>query len=256
MLSVEEAQDRLLRAVGHPLPVEDVRLSEALDRVLADPIRAALDLPPWDNSSMDGFAVHAADVAGATATTPVRLRVVGDVRAGGSPHVDVPPGCAVRIATGAPMPASADAVVPVETTILDMEAAGSAVGDPASAGSAQPSSIQAGSARALGFRALEPLPEACLVTAAVEPGAFVRRRGEDVRAGTSSRASSPARSGSDRAGSGRRARPLRVHREPATGVLSTGDELRTAGRNWDNRASPTRTGPGCGDVSRRRSSGC
>jgi molybdopterin molybdotransferase len=148
MLSVEEAQDRLLEAVGSPLPVEDVPLAQALDRALAEPIRSAVDLPPWDNSSMDGFAVHAADVAGATATAPIRLRVVGDVRAGGSPHVDVPPGCAVRIATGAPMPPSADAVVPVETTIVAEEGADSAIGEAARVEPARVEPAPAGSGRA------------------------------------------------------------------------------------------------------------
>ena len=116
MLSVEEAQERLLAVVGDPLPAEEVPLLETLDRVLAESIQSALDLPPWDNSAMDGFAVHAADVTGATRESPVRLRVVGEVRAGGSPDVELPPGCAIRIATGAPVPSSADAIVPVEST--------------------------------------------------------------------------------------------------------------------------------------------
>ena len=128
MLSVEEAQERLLAAVGDPLPGEDVPLDEALDRVLAEPIRSALDLPPWDNSSMDGFAVRAADVAGASSDAPVRLRVVGEVRAGGSPDVELPPGCAIRIATGARVPSSADAVVPVESTIVQEAGSGPAGG--------------------------------------------------------------------------------------------------------------------------------
>src|ERR1035437_7615434 len=118
MLSVEGAQERVLAAAGRPLPDEEVALDEALGRVLAEPVRSVLDLPPWDNSSMDGFAVHAADVAAATQSAPVRLRVVGEVRAGGSPDVEVPAGCAVRIATGARVPASADAVVPVENTLV------------------------------------------------------------------------------------------------------------------------------------------
>jgi molybdopterin molybdotransferase len=243
MLSVEEAQEQLLAAVGDPLPGEDVPLDEALDRVLAESIRSALDLPPWDNSSMDGFAVHAADVAGASPEAPVRLRVMGEVQAGGSPDVELPPGCAIRIATGARVPSSADAVVPVESTIVQAARSGSAAGDGAGPGSP----------RAMGFRAGEPLPEACLVTAGVEPGAFIRRRGEDVRAGTRvlepSRRLGPAQIAMSAAvGLG----SVCVHRKPVAGVLSTGDELRRAGQPLGDVGIPDANRPGliamCRDV--------
>ena len=71
LLSVDEAQELVLSAIGDPLPGEDVALDDALDRVTAQTVRSALDLPPWDNSSMDGFAVHAADVAAATPEAPM-----------------------------------------------------------------------------------------------------------------------------------------------------------------------------------------
>ena len=125
MLTVEEALERLLAAAGDPLPAEDVPLGNALDRALAESIRSAVDLPPWDNSSMDGFAVRAGDVAGATPESPIRLRVVGEVRAGGPADIDLPPGCAIRITTGARIPDSADAVAPVESTIVEAASAGS-----------------------------------------------------------------------------------------------------------------------------------
>jgi len=96
MLSLEEAQDRLLAAVGEPLPIEEVALEDAFGRVLAEPIQSAVDLPPWDNSSMDGFAVHAADVASASADVPVRLRVVGEARAGNPAGIDLPRGEGLR----------------------------------------------------------------------------------------------------------------------------------------------------------------
>ena len=86
MLSVEEAQERLLATVEDPLPAEDAALEDALGRVLAASIRSARDLPAWDNSAMDGFAVHVEDIEGATPEAPVRLLVVGEVRAGGSPE--------------------------------------------------------------------------------------------------------------------------------------------------------------------------
>ena len=222
-LSVEVAQERVLAAAGRPLPDEEVALDEALGRVLAEPVRSVLDLPPWDNSSMDGFAVHAADVAAATQSAPVRLRVVGEVRAGGSPDVEVPAGCAVRIATGARVPASADAVVPVENTLV--------------AGSNQ--------ARSPGFEAGEPVPEACLVAAAVAPGAYIRRRGEDVRAGASvlepGRRIGPAQVAMAAAiGAG----VLRVHRRPLAGVLSTSDELRSLGQPLGESGIPDANRPG------------
>ena len=234
MLSVEEALERLLAASGDPLEAEDVSLDNALDRVLAASIQSALDLPPWDNSSMDGFAVHAADVAGATPGSPVRLRVVGEVRAGGSAAVDVPLGCTVRITTGARMPDSADAVVPVESTVVEAGPAG-----PASRASAT------GSPREMGFLAGEPLPDACLVRAAVEPGDFVRTRGQDVHAGTRllepSRLVTPAQI-SLAAAVG--VDSLRVHRRPVVAVLSTGDELRTPGQLLGPAGIPDANRPG------------
>ena len=241
MLSVEEAQERLLAVVGDPLPAEEVPLLETLDRVLAESIQSALDLPPWDNSAMDGFAVHAADVTGATRESPVRLRVVGEVRAGGSPDVELPPGCAIRIATGAPVPSSADAIVPVESTSVREAGDGSAPADAAGRGDA----AQAALPRSIGFRVGEPLPEACLVTAGVEPGAFIRRRGEDVRAGMHllepHRRVGPAQIAMSAAvGVG----SLRVHRRAVAGVLSTGDELRPAGRQLVDWGIPDANRPG------------
>lgn len=235
MLSVEEAQERLLSAVGDPLPGEDLALDDTLDRVLAEPIRSALDLPPWDNSSMDGFAVHAVDVSGATPDAPVRLRVVGEVRAGGSPNVELPPGCAIRIATGARIPSSADAVVPVETTIVLGGVGSSALGD----------SARVGSPRSIGFGVGEPMPEACLVTVGVAPGAFIRRRGEDVRSGMSllepHRRVTPAQIAMCAAVG---LESMRVHRRPVAGVLSTGDELRFIGQPLGDSGIPDANRPG------------
>ena len=108
MLSVEQAQAEILSR-AHPLPSERVDIVGALGRVLAEPIRSTRRIPPWPNSSMDGYAVRAADTrAGAT------LRVVDRVIAGSLPRRAVGAGEAVRIFTGAPMPDGADAVVPQE----------------------------------------------------------------------------------------------------------------------------------------------
>jgi molybdopterin molybdotransferase len=203
LLSVEQAHERLLGAAGAALPGEDVALEDALGRVLAAPIRCARDLPAWDNSAMDGFAVHAADVAGATPDAPIRLRVVGEVRAGGSHELLISPGCAVRIATGARVPSSADAVVRVEDTTNET-----------------------------GFRAGEPIQDVCRVTVPARSGAYIRRRGEDVRAGAEllepgRRVGPPQIAMAAAAGLDK----LRVHRRPVVGVLSTGDELRLVGED-------------------------
>src|SRR5664279_5687794 len=114
MLPVEAARDLVLAAIAGPLPAEEVSLAAALGRVAAAPVLAATDLPPWDNSAMDGYAVRAADVAAATDSQPVVLEVVGEAAAGGVSGALTEPGTAIRIATGAPLPAGADAVVQVE----------------------------------------------------------------------------------------------------------------------------------------------
>ena len=113
MLSVEEAQARVLASVA-VLGSETVSLSDALDRVLAEPVSATRDLPPWDNSSMDGYAIRAGDTAEATAARPVRLRVVGEIHAGAVAAAPCRSGEVYRILTGAPMPEGTDAVIPQE----------------------------------------------------------------------------------------------------------------------------------------------
>lgn len=103
-------------AAGTPRPVERVPLADALGRVLAADVSAPRALPPWANAGMDGYAVRADDVRGASDDAPVTLRVVATVPAGTMPTVDVQPGTAVRIFTGAPLPAGADSVVRWEDT--------------------------------------------------------------------------------------------------------------------------------------------
>lgn len=115
MITVEQHLGRILAAVG-PVPARAVPVTQALGRVLTEDLRARYAVPPFDNSAMDGFAVRSADVAGAGETTPVRLRVVGDVPAGDAAHPVVGPREAARVMTGAPMPPGADGVVPVERT--------------------------------------------------------------------------------------------------------------------------------------------
>ena len=115
MLSVEEALERVLGEF-HPLEPERVPILDALGRVLAEDVHAGVDVPPYANSSMDGYAVQAADTAGASRQAPCRLRVIADLAAGYVSEMEVTPGVAIRIMTGAPIPSGADAIVRVEDT--------------------------------------------------------------------------------------------------------------------------------------------
>ena len=198
LISLDDARALMLEGV-EPLPVEDVALDDALGRVLAGSISSRLTLPPWDNSAMDGFAVLAADVAGATSATPTVLAVVGEAAAGRVADGAVAPGTAMRILTGAPVPAGADAVVPVEQT------------------DAPPG--------------VADLPSRVAILEPVAAGAHIRRAGGDLRltqpllaAGTEL---SPATLAAAAAGG---YGTLHVHRRPALAVLVTGDELVAPGQ--------------------------
>ncbi len=120
MLSVEEALERVLAAF-EPLEPERVPVLETLGRVLAEDVYADMDIPPLTNSAMDGYAVRAADIAGASPEHPARLRVIYDLAAGYTTDVAVTPGTAIRIMTGAPIPPGADTVVRFEDTERDGE---------------------------------------------------------------------------------------------------------------------------------------
>jgi molybdenum cofactor synthesis domain-containing protein len=111
MISVAEAL-QIVREQTRPLETESVALDRALGRVLAEDIVADTDLPPFDRSQMDGYAVRAED----TVSAPVRLKIVGESAAGKGWHQEMKEGQAVRIMTGAPVPQGADAVQQVELT--------------------------------------------------------------------------------------------------------------------------------------------
>ena len=115
LTTVEAYQKAILSAIT-PLAPTSRELADAEGRVLAEDVTAAVALPPFDNSSMDGYAVRAADVAGASQESPVILRVTGEIAAGDIGAYRLMPGTAMRILTGAQVPAGADAVVPVEWT--------------------------------------------------------------------------------------------------------------------------------------------
>jgi molybdopterin molybdotransferase len=115
MISVDEALEYVLKHF-EPLEPEEVEILEALDRVLAEDVYSDMDIPPFDNSAMDGYAVRASDTVGASREAPVTLRVIGDLAAGYTTDLVVEPGMAIRIMTGAPLPVGADAVVRFEET--------------------------------------------------------------------------------------------------------------------------------------------
>jgi molybdopterin molybdotransferase len=114
-LSVQEASATILAGI-HALEAERVPLRNAFGRVLADDVLSPIDHPPWDNSSMDGYAVRAADIAFATESNPVTLPVLETVRAGQRASQSVAPRTAIRIMTGAPIPDGANTVIRVEDT--------------------------------------------------------------------------------------------------------------------------------------------
>ena len=224
LLRLEEARDQVLAAVSGPLEAETVGLDAALGRVLAAPVRSTTDLPPWDNSAMDGYAVRAADLELASEARPVRLAVIGEVAAGSAPAVTVRAGTAVRIATGALVPPGADAVVPVElTTPLDPD----------------------GRAGPRGREASGALPGGCLVHEPVPPGNSIRRRGEDLRAGAIVlEAGTPLNPAGVTIAAGVGTAEVSVHRRPRVAVLATGDEVRAPGEPLEPAGLPDANGPG------------
>src|SRR4051812_42842649 len=118
MIPLEEAQQHVLDTCVR-LPRAEVPLRDALGLVLADDVVSSEQVPPFANTAMDGYAVRAADTAGASPESPVRLRVVDELPAGRAPHRPVRDGEAIRIMTGAPLPDGADAIVMVERTRVE-----------------------------------------------------------------------------------------------------------------------------------------
>ena len=197
MIPLEDYVSQVLEALS---PLEDGRLElgRAHGRVLAEDVTAAVPVPPWTNSAMDGYAVRAKDTTGACPQTPVVLPVSGDVPAGAAPQ-PLAEGTAQRIMTGAMLPEGADAVVKVEDTD---QAPGP-----------------------------HPIPERVEIRAAATPGLSVRRAGEDVAAGdpvmaAGTRLSAAAISALASVGLG----SVLVRPQVRVAVVSTGAELRDAGQ--------------------------
>jgi len=195
MIELEQALERILAALPPPTS-ERIALREAGGRVLLKEVTASLDLPPFDNSAVDGYAVRAADVDGARPDAPARLCLLGKVAAGGSYPDAVAAGECVRLFTGSPLPRGADAVVMQEETRTDASNAGEVL-------------------------VLEP----------VKPSENVRFQGGDVKRGatlagvgdvlTPAKLSLLAAAGVNE---------VHVGRRPTVGVLATGSELCEAGQ--------------------------
>ena len=204
MISVEEALERILSYVD-VLGPEEKPLLEALGHVLDQDVTSSFDIPPLDNTAMDGYAVRAGDTRGASPESPVGMRVIGEVAAGYVFEGEVTPGTAVRIMTGAPVPRGADAIVPFEETDEPFEKAPE-----------RSQRLEATTVR---------------VFKEARPGANIRRAGEDVRGGqtvvTRGTVLRPSEIGV-LASLGRGT--VRVIRRPVVAVLSTGDELVELGR--------------------------
>ena len=187
LISFADAQ-RLVLERAKPLEAERVPIERAAGRVLAESAAAAVDLPPFPSSAMDGIAVRAAD----TSAAPVTLPLVGEVAAGSPSSAPLPPGQATRIATGGVVPEGADAVIPVEViTVGD--------GD-------------------------------VTIAAPAEPGANVRERGGDIRAGEivlePGAALGPAQVAALAAAG---VAEVRCTKRPRVAILVTGSELRAPG---------------------------
>jgi len=203
MISVDEALERILSYVS-VLEPEEKPILKALSQVLAEDVIAPFNIPPLDNSAMDGYAVQAASTVGASRSSPVELRVVGELAAGYIFEGEVTPGTAVRIMTGAPVPRGADAVVPFEETEEAVHKAP---------------------------RTARHIDEGVRILREARPGSNIRRAGEDIREGQQVLAKGvvlrPAEIGL-LASIGRIT--VKVVRRPVVAVLSTGDELVEVGQ--------------------------
>lgn len=198
MLELDQARGRILHLLS-PLSSESVAVPESAGRVLAHHVTASLNLPPFNNSAMDGFAVRSADLAHASLGNPIALQLVGEIPAGYSPSLIVHPGTCVRIFTGSPLPGGADSVIMQEDTAM---------------ASAQPAKVTC--------------------SEAVKPWENVRLRGEDVKdGGTVLGAGQRLGAGSIALLAALGIRDVSVARRPMVGLVVTGNELIEAGEPFE-----------------------
>jgi len=193
MISVEEALEKVLSYIK-VLDVNETPLLQCLGQVPAENVYAAIDVPPKDNSAMDGYAVRSKDTSGATASSPVHLDIIGEAKAGGVSNLEVKAHKTVRIMTGATLPRGADSVVPFEDTDETQ-------------------------------RTERPLRQIGLLKA-IEKGKYVRFAGENIARGhlalSKGSVMRPAQVGV-LASLGMKT--VKVIRRPTVAILATGDEL-------------------------------
>ena len=193
MISVEEALAKVLSYIK-VLDTVETPLLQCLGQVLAENVYASIDVPPKDNSAMDGYAINSKDASAATASSPVYLDIIGEARAGGISNLEVKAQKTVRIMTGAPLPRGADSVVPFEDTDETQ-------------------------------RKDQPLKQIGIMKA-VEKGKNIRSAGEDIGKGQLALSKGtillPAQIGV-LASLG--LKTVKVIRRPVVAILATGDEL-------------------------------
>jgi len=195
MLELEEAVVRILAAVPSARR-ETVSLEDANGRVLLEPVSSPIDLPAFDNSAMDGYALRAEDVVAAKVDAPIRLHLIGRVVAGETFQDEVKRGTCVRLFTGSPMPKGADSVVMQED-----------------------------------IRSEPDKPGEIIVLEAVRAWENVRFRGEDVRSGTClAKAGQILNAGRLSLLAATGAHEVTVGRQPNVGLISTGSELKEPGQ--------------------------
>lgn len=201
LLSVVDAQQRILNTFSPTQPVS-VPISRAVRCVLAEDVYAPFNLPHFSNSSMDGFAVRAEDVADANREHPVTLHVIGEIAAGSEVPIELGAGQAIRIMTGGPIPPGSDAVVPIEQTIYTPPKSG-----------------------------LDELATVA-VSKPVKNGDYIRPKGEDViardlvlQAGNKLRPHDVSFLAMLGLGS------VNIHRPPRVAIFSSGDELLSIGES-------------------------
>lgn len=194
MLKLQDALERILSEI-QSLPAESMPLGVAADRFVAEPVVAAVDLPGFDNSAMDGYAVRAEDVRGATREKPASLRLAGRVPAGERRQGTLSARECIRLFTGSPMPKGADAVVMQEDTHSDPRT-----------------------------------PDEVQIVEPVKPWENVRFQGEDIKKGDVLVEKGDKLSAGRLALIGATGiATVRVGRKPVVGVLATGTELREPG---------------------------
>jgi molybdopterin molybdotransferase len=192
VISVDQALEKVLGHVA-VLEAEERPILDCLGQVLAEDVFSAINIPPLDNSAMDGYAVRAADTRGASHKSPRILRVIDTVAAGAVSQSEVGPGTAIRIMTGAPIPEGADGVVRFEDTDESEH---------------------------------QGIPTEIGVLIEVEPGDEIRRAGEDIAAGSLVLSQGTALRASEvgvlaSLGCGK----VKVVRRPVVAILATGDEI-------------------------------